>query len=52
MHFKFIGVFYCIVVSDMFRPLMWPSSGRFVWEHEYSCVTNWQTYAVNHNKFY
>ena len=28
---------YCIVVSNMFRPFMWPSLGWFVWEQEYSC---------------
>jgi len=29
--------FYCIVVSNMFRPVMLPCSGWFLWEQEYSC---------------
>jgi predicted transcriptional regulator len=24
--------FYCIVATNMFRPLMWPSTGWFLWE--------------------
>ena len=32
--------FYCIMVTNMFRPLMWQSSGWFLWDQEENCNYN------------
>jgi hypothetical protein len=29
--------FYCIMVTNMFRPVKWQSSGWFLWEQEENC---------------
>ena len=34
-HLGLKDVIFCIMVTVMFRPLMWPSSGWFLWEQEY-----------------
>jgi hypothetical protein len=31
MHVDFIGVFFRSMVTKVFRPLMWPSAGWFIW---------------------
>jgi hypothetical protein len=40
MHFGFMHGIYCIVVTNMFRPLMWPSSGWREQEYKFFCQCN------------
>jgi len=39
MHFGFVAVIYYILIADMFRPFMWPSSGWWKQENKYNYVS-------------
>jgi hypothetical protein len=48
MHCNFTDVFYYIMVTNMFQPVMWPSSGWFLWEQEHNY--NYNTSEIPQSK--